>query len=152
MKKGKKSKNRKRGVASRKRKFRTFKSEHSSDFDWREKEKRLQRLKKLEEETQNIFDKVIERYSLSSDEKIELEWEWELALDVICYYEDVTPDELKDLPINDYEGTTLSELVKDWEGLSESFWRASYDLSNALGLAMLTIDEDGNISGERVEY
>lgn len=59
---------------------------------------------------------------------------------------------LQDLPIDEYEGRTLSELVEFWDDLSESFWRASYDLSNAMGLATLKIDEEGNVSGERVEY
>lgn len=154
MQKRKKPKNRKRGVASRKRKMRNLKLEHFDVSNWRKKEKRLRRFKELEGETQDIFDKVIEPYilSLSSEEKLELEREWELALDVIFYYEDATPDELQDLPIGDYGGTTLSELVESWDGLSESFWRTSYDLSNALGLAMISIDEEGNISGDRVEY
>lgn len=154
MQKRKKTKNRRRGVASRKQKMRNFEFEHFDGSNWRKKEKRLRRFRELEEETQDIFDKVIEPYvlSLSSDEKIELEREWELALDTIFYYEDATPDELQDLPIGDHGGTTLSELVECWDGLSESFWRASYELANALGLAMISIDEEGNISGDRVQY
>ena len=148
----KKGKIRKRGVASRRRKIRKLQLERYNESKWREKEKRLHRLKELEEETQEIFDKVIEPYTLSNAEKHELEFEWKLGLDVIFYYADATPDELQDLPIADYEGTTLSELVESWDGLSASFWRASYELSNALGLAMITIDAEGNISGDRVEY
>ncbi len=152
MKKGRKTKNRKRGVASRKQKIRNQKFDHHNESSWRQKEKRLNRLKELEEETQDIFDKVIETYTLTIDEKRELEREWKLGIDEIFYFEDATPDELLELPIDDYETITLEELVEDWDGLSESFWRASYDLSNALGLAMIKIDEEGNLKGLRVAY
>lgn len=152
MKKGRKTKNRKRGVASRKQKIRNQKFDHHNESSWRQKEKRLNRLKELEEETQDIFDKVIETYTLTIDEKRELEREWKLGIDEIFYFEDATPDELLELPIDDYETITLEELVEDWDGLSESFWRASYDLSNALGLAMIKIDEEGTIKGLRVSY
>ena len=152
MKKGIKSKKRKRGAASRRRKIRKLQLERYNESKWREKEKRLHRLKELEEETQDIFNKVIEPYTLSNAEKHELEFEWKLGLDVIFYYEDATPEELLDLPIYDCEGTTFSELVENWDDLSESFWRASYELSNALGLATITIGAEGNISGDRVEY
>ena len=152
MKKGRKTKNRKRGVASRKQKIRNQKFDHHNESSWRQKEKRLNRLKELEEETQDIFDKVIETYTLTIDEKRELEREWKLGIDEIFYFEDATPDELLELPIDDYETITLEELEEDWDGLSESFWRASYDLSNALGLAMIKIDEEGTIKGLRVSY
>jgi hypothetical protein len=39
----------------------------------------------------------------------------------------------------------------EW-GVSEAFWRASFNLANALGLALITIDEAGNINGERINY
>ncbi len=152
MKKGRKAKNRKRGVASRKQKIRNQKVDDYNESSWRQKEKRLNRLKELEEETQDIFEKVIETYTLTIDEKRELEREWKLGIDEIFYFEDTTPDELLELPIDDYETTTLEELVENWDGLSESFWRASYDLSNALGLAMIKIDEEGTIKGLRVSY
>lgn len=148
----KKRKKRKRGVASRRRKIRKLQLERYNESKWREKEKRLHRLKELEEETQDTFDQIIASYTLSNEERQQLEYEWKLGLDVIFYYEDATPEELLDLPIDDYGGTTLSELVESWDGLSESFWRASYELSNALGLAMITIDAEGNISGDRIEY
>ena len=36
--------------------------------------------------------------------------------------------------------------------MDEASWRASFELANALGLAMVTIDEAGNINGEIIKY
>ena len=84
----------------------------------------------------------------------ELEHEWRNGLYVLDDYRDATftQEDMLELPIDDHGGTTIKELVETWGDLSEPFWRASYELSNALGLAMITIDEEGNIRGDRVEY
>lgn len=123
-----KRKKRKRGVASRKRKIEKLQLENFNDDDWRERESAQKRLKKLEEETQGLFDKVIQHYTLSDDEMDMLRHEWDIGLYVIDEYADATPEDLLELPIDDHGGTTLNELVVTWEGWSESFWRASYEL------------------------
>ena len=148
----KKRKKRKRGVAFRRQKIAKQQLKEGDDGVWREEERKRHRLKKLEQETQEIFNKVIAPYTLSDDEKDMLRHEWEGGLYVIEDFEDTTPEGLLELPIDDHSGTTLKELVETWDGLSESFWRASYELANALGLAMITIDEEGTLKGLRVGY
>ena len=71
-------------------------------------------------------------------------------MDVIAEYEDATLEDYLYLDIATYDSEPLSDLM-EW-GVSEAFWRASFDLANALGLALITIDEVGNINGERINY
>ena len=61
MKKGKKPKKRKRGVASRKRKNRIILRDRMQERIAEEIGRRQHRIKELEEETQDIFDKVIQK-------------------------------------------------------------------------------------------
>ena len=151
MKKGKKPKKRKRGAASRARIKKNLAQERATEILWQEQERRLQRLKELKEETRECYESVLEQYSLSNLDRNELEWEWEQGLEVIFEYEDATPEDLSFLYIQTYESEPISELVEE-SGCPEAYWRASFDLSNTLGLAFITIDEAGNINGERVEY
>jgi hypothetical protein len=136
VKRGKKSRKRKRGPAGRAR--------------IRELGRRQHRLAELEEETRECYESVLERYPLSAEEQKDLEYEWKLGLETIADYEDATLEDYLYLDTGTYESEPLSDLI-EW-GVSEAFWRASFDLANALGLALVTIDEAGNINGERVNY
>ena len=136
MKRGKKSRKRRRDPAARAR--------------IRELERRQRRLLELEEETRECYESVLERYPLSAEEQKDLEYEWKLGLETIADYEDATLEDYLYLDTGTYESEPLSDLI-EW-GVSEAFWRASFDLANALGLALVTIDEAGNINGERVNY
>ena len=145
MKRGKKSRKRKRGPASRAR-------IRAIEFV----ERKWQRLEELEEETRECYESVLERYQLSEADQKELAREWKLGLQIIADYEDATPDELAFLDILTYDSDsddsdTVSELIEVW-GRPEAYWRASFDLANVLELAFITIDEAGNINGERVGY
>ena len=151
MKKGKKPKKRKRGAASRARIRKKLARERDNQILWQERERRLHRLKELEEETRECYESVLERYSLSNADRNELEWEWKLGLKVIFEYEDATPEELSYLDILTYDSEPVSELIEEI-GSSEAYWRASFELANALGLAFVTIDDAGNINGERIGY
>ena len=136
MKRGKKSRKRRRDPAARAR--------------IRELERRQRRLLELEEETRECYESVLERYPLSEEEQESLEHEWKLGLDVIAYYEEATLEDYLYLDVATYDSEPLSDLI-EW-GVSEASWRASFDLANALGLALITIDEAGNINGERINY
>ena len=136
MKRGKKSRKRKRGPAARAR--------------IHEIERRQHRLVELEEETRGCFESILERYSLSEQEQADLAWEWKLGLNVIATYENATVDDYRELTTCTYDSKPLSKYID--EEATEAFWRASFDLANGLGLAMVTIDEVGNISGEVIEY
>ena len=151
MKKGRKPKKRKRGAASRARVRENLVRERASEILWHEQERRLHRLKELEEETRECYENVLERYPLSNADRNELEREWKLGLNVIANYEDATPEELLDLGIATYNSEPISEYIEGSE-ISEASWRAGFDLANALGLAFITIDEVGNINGEIIEY
>lgn len=143
MKRGKKSRKRKRGAASRAR-------IRAKEFFAQKLKREQQRLKELEEETRHCYESVLERYPLS--DRISLELEWKIALEIIAEYEDATtPDDFYDLLIHTYESEPLSDLIID-SGIDEASWRSNFDLANALGLALITIDEDGNINGEIIEY
>ena len=143
MKRGKKSRKRKRGPAARAR-------IRANELFAQELERKQHRLKELEEETRECYESVLERYPLSAEEQKDLEYEWKLGLEVIADYEDATLEDYLYLDTGTYESEPLSDLI-EW-GVSEAFWRASFDLANALGLALVTIDEAGNINGERVNY
>ena len=164
MKRGKKRKKRKRGVASRKRvENQTTLVENQTtlvenqptpipeevEFQHLSKEKK-QRVKELEDEKLHIFEKVISRYKLSSDQVSWLEYEFKLGLSVIADSVDAT-HELEDLYSYTYDSETLSEMVHEI-GESEEYWRASFDLANELGLSTVNIDDDGNITGKRIDY
>ena len=145
MKRGKKSRKRKRGPAARAR-------IRAKELFAQELARKQQRLKELEEETRQCYETVLERYPLSEDERLSLEHEWKIGLKVIVEYEDAkTPDDYYDFFTNTYDSESISDLVVD-SGISEVGWRSSFDLANALGLATITIDEAGNINGEIVEY
>ena len=146
MKRGKKSKKRKRGVASRARVRLKGK-----EFVPQALERKLNRLKELEEETRECYESVLKRYSLSREDQEELEFEWKLGLQIIADYEDATPEELLDLGITSYNSKPFSEYIEG-SGIPEASWRAGFDLANALGLALIQIDEAGNINGEIIEY
>lgn len=151
MKKGKIRKKRKRGVASRKQ-VENQTTRMSGDVSFsHHNEKKQQRLKELQVEHHHIFKKVISQYKLSADDVSWLEYEYKLGLCVIVDFEDATLDDLEDLWILTYDSEPLIEMVYD-TGISEVFWRASFELSNELGLSMINIDDDGNITGERIEY
>ena len=45
----------------------------------------------------------------------------------------------------------INDFLEFWDD-SDTFWRASFDLSNAPGLSLITIDKAGNINGERINY
>lgn len=151
MKRGKKPKKRKRGVASRKRvENQTTRMSGEVIFTHHNKKKQ-QRMKELEDENRHIFEKVISQYELSYDLVLWLEYDFKLGLGVIADFEDATPEELEDLWLLTYESEPLSEIVDD-TGEPEAYWRATFDLSNELGLSMINIDDDGNITGERIEY
>ena len=137
MKRGKKSRKRKRGPAARAR--------------IRELEREQHRLAELEEETRGDYESILERYPLSMEDQADLEREWKLGLKVIFEYEDATPEHYLELYVETYDSEPLSGFVED-TGVPEAFWRASFDLANVLGLAMITIDEAGNINGEIVGY
>lgn len=152
MKKGKKRKKRQRSVASRKRvENQAIPISGQVFFPHHNKEKQ-KRLKELEDENRHIFEKVISRYELSSDDVALLEHEFKLGLSVIADFEDATFDELEDLWLLTYESEPLSEMVDDTSETDEASWRASFELSNELGLSMINIDDDGNITGEGIEY
>jgi hypothetical protein len=145
VKRVKKSKKRKRGPASRAR----IRAIELVERKW-------QRLEELEEETRECYESVLERYQLSEADQKELAREWKLGLQIIADYEDATPEELAFLDILTYDSDsddsdTVSELIEVW-GRPEAYWRASFDLANVLELAFITIDEAGNINGERVGY
>ena len=151
MKKGKKSKKRKRGAASRARVRENLAREQTDEIYRQKRERKLQRLKELEEETRECYESVLGRYPLSREDQRNLEREWKLCLNVIADYEDATPEKLLDLGIITYNSEPLNEMIEDW-GISEASWRAGFDLANALGLALIQIDETGNINGEIVAY
>lgn len=151
MKRGKKRKKRKRGAASRARIRENLAWERANEIYQQKRERKLHRRKELEEETRECYESVLEQYTLSNAERNELEREWKLGLDVIADYEDATPEELLDLDIFSYDSEPFSKLAEELED-SEASLRASFDLSNALGLSMIKIDEAGNINGERVGY
>lgn len=151
MKRGKKRKKRKRGVASRARVRANLAWERDNEIYRQKRDRKLQRLKELEEETRECYENVLKRYPLSMEDQKDLEREWKLCLNVIADYEDATPEELLDLGIVTYDSVPFSEYIEDSE-ISEASWRASFDLANALGLALIQIDEAGNIKGEIVEY
>ena len=145
MKRGKKSRKRKRGPTSRAR-------IRAKELFAQKLKREQQRLKELEEETRQCYESVLERYPLSEDDRVSLEHEWKIALEVIAEYENATtPNDYYDLFIHTYESEPLNNLIVK-SGIDEAFWRASFDLANALGLALITINEDGNINGEIIEY
>ena len=150
MKRGKKPKKRKRGLASRARIRANLAQGRNTKILLQKTERILNRLKELEEETRECYESVLKRYSLSMEDQEELEREWKLGLQIITDYEDATQEKLSYLDISVYNSEPLSDPI-DWE-TSEAFWRASFDLANALGLALITIDEAGNINGEIVNY
>ena len=89
---------------------------------------------------------------MSIEDQKDLEREWKIGLEVIAEYEDATaPDDYYDILIHTYDSEPLSNLVVESE-IGEAAWRSSFDLANALGLAMITIDDAGNINGEIIEY
>ena len=144
MKRGKKSRKRKRGPVSRAR-------IRAKELFAQELERKQQRLKELEEETREYYESVLERYPLSENDQMSLEHEWKIGLEVIAEYEDATtPDDYHDLFIYTYDSEPLSNYID--EEMDEASWRASFDLANMLGLALITIDETGNINGEIIEY
>ncbi len=151
MKRGKKHKKRKRGAASRARIRENLARERADEIYRQERERKLQRLKELEEETRECYENVLKRYPLSMEDQKEFEREWKLGLNVIADYEDATPEELLDLGIATYNSEPFSEYIEG-SGIPEASWRAGFDLANALGLALITIDEAGNINGTIVEY
>ena len=151
MKRGKKPKKRKRGAASRARIRENLARERDNEIYRQKRERKLQRLKELEEETRECYESVLARYPLSMEDREDLEREWKLGLNVIADYEDATPEDFLFLGTNTYNSESLNEMIEDW-GISEASWRASFDLANALGLALIQIDETGNINGEIVEY
>ena len=143
MKRGKKSRKRKRGPVTSAR-------IRNRELLMRELERKQHRLKELEEETRECYESVLKQYPLSDKEQKGLEQEWKIGLEVIATYEDATPDEYHDLITYTYDSEPLSNYIDSEMG--ETSWRASFDLANALGLALITIDEAGNISGEIIEY
>lgn len=151
MKRGKKRKKRKRGAASRARLRENLAWERANEIYRQKRERRLYRRKELEEETRKCFESVLEPYTLSNADRNELEREWKLGLNVIADYEDATPEELLDLDIFSYDSEPISELAEEME-YSEAALRASFELSNMLGLSMIKIDEAGNVNGERVGF
>ena len=151
MKREKKPKKRKRGPASRARIRANLAQGRNTKILLQKTERILNRLKELEEETRECYESVLKRYSLSMEDQEELEREWKLGLQIITDYEDATPEELAFLDILTYESEPISELIEEF-GSPEAYWRASFDLANVLGLAFITIDEAGNINGERVDY
>ena len=104
----------------------------------------------LEKETRECYERILERYPLSEEERIDLEQDWKHNLTFIAEYEDATPEDYRDLFIYTYDSEPLSKYIHS--DMSEAAWRAHFDLANALGLAMITIDEAGNINGEMIEY
>ncbi len=156
MKREKKPKKRKRGPASRARIRANLAQLRTTKILLQKSERILNRLKELEEETRECYESVLKRYSLSMEDQEELEREWKLGLQIITDYEDATPEELAFLDILTYDSDsddsdTVSELIEVW-GRPEAYWRASFDLANVLELAFITIDEAGNINGERIGY
>lgn len=151
VKRGKKPKKRKRGAASRARLRENLAWERANEIYRQERERRLHRLKELEEETRECYESVLEPYTLSNADRNELGREWKLGLNIIADYEDATPEELLDLDIFSYDSEPISELAEEME-YSEASLRASFDLSNALGLSMIKIDEAGNVNGEKIGY
>ncbi len=140
MKKGKKRKKRKRGAASR-----------AGLRNKEQVQRRLQRLKDLREQNLHHYQSILEKYTLSLEEKDYLELEWVIALQLIVDYEDATPEALRNLDIETYTSIHISDLVIDRD-ITENFYRASFDLGNALGLALITIDKNENINGEMIIY
>ena len=113
-------------------------------------ERRQRRLAELKEETRECYERILQQYPLSEQERIDLEQDWKHNLTFIAEYEDATPEDYRDLFIYTYDSEPLDRYI-DLE-MSEAAWRAHFDLANALGLAMITIDEAGNINGEMIEY
>lgn len=111
----------------------------------------MQQLKELKEETSHCFNSILEKYTLSLAEKNELEYEWGLGLQFISDYEDAPPKILLKLEIETYKSKPISDLLVDEED-TEDYYRASFDLSNALGLSLIKIDENGNVNGEIITY
>lgn len=144
MKRGKKSRKRKRGPVTQAR--------IRERERWiQERERKQRRLTELEEETRECYESVLEQYPLSEEDQQNLEQEWKLGLEVIAEYEDATmPIDYHDLFIYTYDSESLSDYA--YSEMDEVSLRASFDLANALGLAMITIDEAGNINGEMIEY
>jgi len=143
MKKGKKSRKRKRGPVLRTR-------IQDYELQVQKLEHKRCRLMALKAETRACSESVLERYSLSMEEQEELEREWKLGLELNVDYEEAPPEAYLDLYIHTYKSEPLTDLI-DWN-YSETAQRASFDLANALGLALITIDKAGNINGEIVEY
>ncbi|MDE0681348.1 MAG: hypothetical protein OXI63_00415 [Candidatus Poribacteria bacterium] len=111
------------------------------------------RLKELEEEYRASLEKVISRYSLSASDRKSLKRDWELSLKFIAMYEDAMPEELRKLrecKLHTYASESLNDYI-DFGG-SEAYWRASFDLQNALGLGMVTINATGSINGETFSF
>lgn len=146
VKKGKKRKKRKRGAASRARLRLQGKEIVAQSLD-----RKLNRLKELEEETRECYESVLKRYPLSMEDQKELEREWKLGLNVIADYENATLEEFLDLGTVIFNSEPFLEYIEE-TGISEASWRAGFDLANALGLAFIKIDDDGNINGEIIEY
>ena len=144
VKRGKKSRKRKRGPAARVR-------IRALEYRQRELERKQHPLAELEEETRADYENVLERYPLSMEDQADLEREWKLGLNVIVEYEKATPEDYLYLDIATYDSESLSDFVEDTR-VPEEFWRASFDLANVLGLALITIDEAGNINGEIIGY
>ena len=136
MKRGKKSRKRKRGPAARTR--------------IRQLEYKQRRFKELKEETRECYENILERYPLSVEDQADLAREWELGLRVLVEYEDAIPEAYRDFGTAIYNSRPLSDFI-DSE-ISEMAWRSSFDLANALGLATITIDEAGNVSGKIINY
>ena len=144
MKRGKKSRRRKRGPVTQAR--------IRERERWiQERERRQRRFAELEKETRECYERVIEQYPLSEKDQQTLEQEWKIGLEVIAEYEDATmPGDYHNLFTYTYDSEPLSDYA--YSEMEEVSLRASFDLANALGLAMITIDEAGNINGEMIEY
>ena len=88
-------------------------------------EHKHQRLKELEDETRDTFEKVIEQYKLSSTDVYWLEFELKLCLGVIVEFEDAHPDDFEDLSILTFDSEPIHEIVVE-SGISETFLHASF--------------------------
>ncbi len=116
-----------------------------------ERVRKQRRFAELEKETRECYESIIGRHPLPEEYQQYLEREWKLGLKVIVEYEDATtPEDYHELSIYTYDSRTLSDYAES--EMDERFMRANLDLANALGLAMVTIDEAGNITGEIIEY
>ena len=151
MKKGKKPKKRKRGVASRKRVENRHIQMYGEAIFLQDNKEKQQRLKELVNENRDILEKLISQYELSPDDVLWLEYDFKLGLRLIIDFEDATLDDYEDLYMYTYDSESLKQIVYETD-ICEAFWRASFDLSNELGLSMIKVDEDGNISGDRIQY